>query len=53
MVIRDDWVSVYQNVKNQCTFVAKGLIAKLDTQFPTQDLMNATNIIYLNYWLQS
>ncbi len=30
MVTRDDWVCVYQNVKDQCTFVAKGLIVELD-----------------------
>jgi hypothetical protein len=30
IVIMDDWVCVYQNVKDQCTFVAKGLIAELD-----------------------
>jgi hypothetical protein len=26
MVIKDNWAHVYQNVKDQCTFVAKGLI---------------------------
>jgi len=26
MVTKVDWVHVYQNVKNQCTSVAKGLI---------------------------
>ncbi len=52
MVTRDDWVHVCQNVKYQCTSVTKGLIAKLDKWFPAQDLMNATSIIYLQYWLQ-
>jgi len=30
MVIKDDWTCVCQNVKDQCTFVAKGLIVELD-----------------------
>ncbi len=47
MVIRDDWACVCQNVKYQCTFVAKGLIAKLDIWFLVQDLMNVMGIIYL------
>jgi hypothetical protein len=41
MVTRDDWVCVCQNVKDQCTSIAKGLIAKLDKWFLAQDLMNA------------
>ncbi len=47
MVIRDDWVHVCQNVKDQCTFTTKGLIAKLDRRFLIQDLMSAIGIIYL------
>ncbi len=49
MGIRDVWVRVYQNVKDQYIYVAKGLIAKLDKWFPTQDLMNATSTNYLQY----
>jgi hypothetical protein len=49
MVIKDYWVHVYQNVKNQCNFLIKGLIAKLDRWFLTQDLMNAMGIIYFQY----
>jgi hypothetical protein len=52
MVTKDDWVRVCQNVKNQCISVAKGLVAKLDKWFVAQDLMNATGIIYPQYWLQ-
>jgi hypothetical protein len=52
MVIKDDWVHVCQNVKDQCIFVTKGLITKLDRQFLTQNLMSAINIIYPQYWLQ-
>jgi hypothetical protein len=47
MVIRDDWARVCQNVKNQCIFVAKGLITKLDIWFLAQYFMNAMGIIYL------
>jgi hypothetical protein len=46
MVIMDDWACVCQNVKDQCTFAAKGLIAKLDRKFLTQNLMNAMGIVY-------
>jgi hypothetical protein len=46
MVIKNDWAHVYQNVKNQCKFLTKVLIAKLDKWFPIQDLMNAMGIIY-------
>jgi hypothetical protein len=52
MVIKDYWVHVCQNVKNQCNFLTKGLIAKLDRWFLTQDLMNAMGIIYFQYWPQ-
>ncbi len=49
MVTKDDWVHVCQNVKDQCTSIAKGLTTKLDKQFLAQDLMNATSIIYPQY----
>jgi hypothetical protein len=52
MVIKDVWAHVCQNVKNQCNFLTKGLITKLDRWFLTQDLMNAMGIIYPRYWLQ-
>jgi hypothetical protein len=52
MVIRDDCVCFYQNVKDQCIFVAKGFITKLDKWFSAQNLMNPTCIIYPQYWLQ-
>jgi hypothetical protein len=47
MVITNDWAHVCQYVKDQCTFVVKGLIAKLDIWFLVQDLMNVMGIIYL------
>jgi phosphatidylserine decarboxylase len=47
VVTKNDCVCVCQNVKDQCIFVAKGLITKLDKQFLTQDLMNVMGIIYL------
>ncbi len=48
MVIKDDWAHVCQNVKDQCTFLAKGLIAKLVIRFLIQNLMNVMGIIYLS-----
>jgi len=33
-------------------FFTKGLIIELDRQIVIQELMNATNIIYLQYWVQ-
>ncbi len=52
MVTKEDWAIVCQDVKDQCTFVAKGLIHALDRKFLAQELMNATSIIYLQYWVQ-
>jgi hypothetical protein len=52
MLTRGDWVHVCQNVKDQGISTTKGLIAKLDKQLSVQDLMNATGIIYLQYYLQ-
>jgi hypothetical protein len=38
-----------QDVKSQCIFVAKGLIMEVDKRFLAKELMNVTNIIYLQY----
>jgi len=38
--------------KDQCIFVAIGLILALDRRFLAQELMNGTSIIYLKYWVQ-
>ncbi len=46
MVTKEDWVIVCQDVKNQCTFVAKGLILELDRRFLAHELMNANGIVY-------
>ncbi len=40
---------INKTTKYQCTFANKGFITELDRRFPIQDLMNATNIIYLQY----
>jgi hypothetical protein len=47
MVTKEDWAIVCPNIKDQCTFVAKGLIVALDRRFPAQELMNANGIIYM------
>ncbi len=39
-----------QSVKDQCTCATLELIKKLLRRFPTHDLMNATKIIYPQYW---
>jgi hypothetical protein len=46
MVTKEDWAVVSQDVKNQCTYATKGLILQLDIRFLTQELMNATKIVY-------
>jgi hypothetical protein len=52
MVTKEDWAIVCQDVKNKCTFATKGLIIELDRRFWAQELINATSIIYLWYWVQ-
>jgi hypothetical protein len=46
MVTKEDWVIVCQDVKNQCTYVIKGLIFELDITFSAHELMSATSIVY-------
>ncbi len=41
-----------ENVKKQCSNVTFGLIEELERRFPTQDIMNATGIIYSQLWVQ-
>jgi len=52
MVIKEDWAVVCQDVKNQCTSIAKGVTLELDKRFPAHELMNATGIVYPQYWVQ-
>jgi hypothetical protein len=42
----DDWTSMFEIVKVQCSHVAISLIKELEQQFPNQELMNTTCIIY-------
>ncbi len=51
MVNVKKWVATCQDVKNQCTFIAKWLINELDKIFLVQYFMNVINIIYLQYWV--
>jgi len=50
MVTKDDWESDVQSIKDQCTSGALELIKELARCFLTHDLMNATKIIYPQYW---
>jgi len=51
MVTTDDWTFTCQNVKKQCNYTTKSLIDELDTQFLIQEVMNATKLIYPQYYL--
>lgn len=50
MVTKNDLEIDVQFIKDQCTCGALELIKKLVRCFPTHDLMNATKIIYPQYW---
>jgi len=52
MVVRQDWITTCQGVKDQYTSITKGLINELNKRFPTQELMNDIGIIYLQYWVE-
>ncbi len=52
MVSKGNWASTCQSVKEQWNGIAKGLIDHLHRRYPTHEVMNATCIIYLQYWLQ-
>jgi hypothetical protein len=52
MVTKENWVVGCQDVKNQCTSTAKGLILELDKRFLAQKLMNTIGIVYPQYWVQ-
>ncbi len=49
MVNKEDWVQAIDFVKKQCTEVVVDLISKFKRWFPTQELLNATRIIYPQY----
>jgi len=49
-VTRDDWTMGFEAVKVARSHVIVSLIVKFERQFPNHDLMNATCIIYLQYW---
>jgi hypothetical protein len=48
---RNDWTTFFEYIKVQCSHVVMCLISKFEHQFLNQELMNATCIIYLHYWL--
>ncbi len=50
MVIKDDQEIDVQSIKDQCTSETFELIKELARRFPTHGLMNATRIIYPQYW---
>ncbi len=45
-------MNAIEDVKKQCSNGTFGLIEELERRFPTQDIMNATGIIYLQFWVQ-
>ncbi len=51
-VSRVDWLVVVEEVKKQCSSATQRLIEELDQRFPSQEIMNATDIIYPQFWLQ-
>jgi len=50
-VYRLDWLNVIEAVKQQCSAIATGFIQEHEQCFPTQDIMNATKVIYLQFWV--
>jgi hypothetical protein len=51
MVTREMWVICLENVQQQCLEVAIGLICELKRRFLVQEFLNATRVIYPQYWL--
>jgi hypothetical protein len=51
MVNKEDWAQAIDYVNKQCIAATIGLIFEFERRFPTQDLLNATRIIYPQYWL--
>jgi hypothetical protein len=47
-----DWLVVVEVVKKQCSSATQRLIEELDQRFPSQEIMNAIDIIYPQFWLQ-
>jgi hypothetical protein len=54
MVTKENWATICQDVKNQCTFITKGFIIELDLKYfwCKLELMNVIGIIYFKYWVQ-
>jgi hypothetical protein len=46
-----DWLNAIEVVKQHITIFV-GLIQKLERQFPTQDIINATGVISPQFWVQ-
>jgi hypothetical protein len=51
MCIRDEWYVVIEELKMRCSIRIVGPIFKFGKRFPSHELMNATMIIYPQYWL--
>jgi hypothetical protein len=51
MVTREMWVVCLENVQQQCLEVDVGLICELKRRFLVQEFLNATKVIYPQYWL--
>jgi hypothetical protein len=49
----DAWVATTKRMKEQCSVATTSLIEELARKFPNHEFMNATRIIYPQYWLNS
>jgi hypothetical protein len=49
--MRNDWIIAFKVVKVQHSHVVVSLIFEFEQWFPSWELMNAIDIIYLQYWL--
>ncbi len=50
IVSMDDWALAFKFVKDQCTCVVEGRIKEFERHFSAHELINATMIIYPQYW---
>jgi hypothetical protein len=53
MCIHDIWVVVTKRMKEQCSIAFANLIEKLVRRFPNNEFINATGIVYPQFWLNS
>jgi hypothetical protein len=49
--MQDDQTIAFEVVKVLCSHATMSFITNFEHQFPNQDLMNAIDIVYPQYWL--